>query len=75
MSKNDAITIMNNSSLNEKTGALLFLFTIYKKMSGTTYYYHKNKEGILNKAKRYYHDNIEELKEKAKKKKKIERII
>ena len=31
MSKNDAINIMNNSSLNEKTGSLYFFFIIYKK--------------------------------------------
>ena len=30
MSKGDAISIMNNSNLNEKTGALSF-FIIYKK--------------------------------------------
>ena len=37
MSKDDAISIMNNSNLGEKRGALKFLFIIYKKMSGTTY--------------------------------------
>ena len=30
MSKDDALSIMNNSSLNEKTGLLDFLFIIYK---------------------------------------------
>ena len=34
-------------------------------MSETTYY-QRNKEAILNGAKRYYHDNIEELRESAK---------
>ena len=37
MSKDDAISIMNNSNLGEKRGALKFFFIIYKKMSGTTY--------------------------------------
>ena len=31
MSKDDAISIMNNSSLNEKTESYSFFFTIYKK--------------------------------------------
>ena len=31
MSKNDAINIMNNSNLNEKTGALKIFFIIYKR--------------------------------------------
>ena len=31
MSKNDAISIMNNSNLNEKTGAYYNIFIIYKK--------------------------------------------
>ena len=31
MSKDDAINIMNNSDLNEKTGVLEFFFIIYKK--------------------------------------------
>ena len=30
-----------------------------------TTYYQKNREAILNRAKRYHHDNIEVLKEKA----------
>ena len=29
MSKDDAISIMNNSSLNEKTGSLYFFFSLY----------------------------------------------
>ena len=36
-------------------------------MSGTTYY-QRNREAILNTAKRYYHDNTEVLKEKVKNK-------
>ena len=31
MSKDDAISIINNSSLNEKTGLFEFFFIIYKK--------------------------------------------
>ena len=33
-----------------------------------TNYYQKNREVILNRAKRYYHDNIEVLREKARNK-------
>ena len=36
-------------------------------MIGTTYY-QRNREMMLNRAKRYYHHNIEVLKEKARKK-------
>ena len=36
-------------------------------MSRTTYY-QRNKQVILNRAKRYYQDNIEELRERAKNK-------
>ena len=36
-------------------------------MSGTTYY-QRNREVMLNRAKRYYRDNIEVLREKAKNK-------
>ena len=36
-------------------------------MSETTYY-QRNKEVILNRAKKYYRENIEELREKAKNK-------
>ena len=32
-------------------------------MNGTTYY-QRNREVMLNRAKRYYHDNIEVLREK-----------
>ena len=31
LSKNDAIDIMHNSSLNDTTGVLYFFFTVYKK--------------------------------------------
>ena len=36
-------------------------------MSGSTYY-QRNREVMLNRAKRYYHDNVEVLREKAKNK-------
>ena len=36
-------------------------------MSGTTYY-QRNREVMLNRAKRHYHDNIDVLREKAKNK-------
>ena len=36
-------------------------------MSGTTYY-QRNREAMLNRAKRYYHDNREVLREKARNK-------
>ena len=36
-------------------------------MSGITYY-QRNREVMLNRAKRYYHDNIEVLREKTKNK-------
>ena len=42
----------------------IFFFTIYKKMSETTYY-QRNREAILNRAKNYYRNNRDELKVKA----------
>ena len=62
MSKDDAISIMNNSNLNEKTGVLFFF--IIQKMSGTTYY-QRNRKVILNRAKDYYRNNRDKLKVKA----------
>ena len=50
MSKDEAISMMHNSSLNEKTGILyIFFLTIYKKMAETAYY-QKNRDIILNRA-------------------------
>ena len=60
MRKDEAISIMHNSSLNEKTGLL-------ELMSGTTYY-QRNREVILNRAKDYYKNNSELLRERAKNK-------
>ena len=53
MSKDDAINIMNNSSLIDK-------------MSENTdlTYYQRNKDVMLNKAKDYYKNNKERLREK-----------
>ena len=58
MSKDDPISIINNSSLNKKTGS---------KMSGTTYY-QRNRRVMLNRANKYYKNNKEVLREKAKNK-------
>ena len=51
MQYDDAIDIMKNSDLHEKT-----------------YYYERNKEVILNRAKEYYNNNKEVLREKARNK-------
>ena len=66
MSKDDAINIMKNSDLNEKT-RILFFFLHYIKMSKTTYY-QRNKEVILNRAKEYYENNKERLRKQARNK-------
>ena len=50
MSKNDAINIMKNSNLNEKSG-LLYNFLLYIKIKESTYY-QRNKETILNREKK-----------------------
>ena len=47
--KNDAINIMKNSNLNEKSG-LSYFFLLHIKLSETTYCL-RNREAILNKAK------------------------
>ena len=49
MSKNDTINVMKNSNLNEKSEPL-YIFLLYIKISGTTYY-RRNRETILNRAK------------------------
>ena len=65
MSKDDAISIMHNSSLNDKAGRnfIIFFHYIYK-MSGTTYY-QRNRKVILNRAKDYYRNNRNDLRVKA----------
>ena len=50
MSKDNTISIMNNSNLNEKTGVLYIFFIMYKKMSEATYY-QRDSDVILNRAK------------------------
>ena len=56
MRKYDAISIINNSHLNEKTGS--FFFIICKKTSRAIYY-QRSKEMILNREKDYYRNNKE----------------
>ena len=62
MCKDDAVSIMNNSDLNEKRGCYNFFH--YRKMSETAYY-QKNKEVILNRAKDYDENNKEVLRQRA----------
>ena len=64
MSKDDTINIMNNSNLNEKNGLLQILFSLYIKLSETTFY-QKNRDVILDRAKKYYENNTKVLKDKA----------
>ena len=70
MSKNDAISIMNNSNLNEKNRTIIIFFTIYKKneSENKTTYYERSKDVILNRAKDYYENNKEKLRKRARKK-------
>ena len=67
MSKVDAISIMNNSSLNEKTDHYKIFSHYIQKMSVTTYY-QRNREVMLNRANEYYKNNKEVLRERAKNK-------
>ena len=64
ISKADAINIMKNSNLNEKSGSLQ-IFLLYIKMGETTYC-QRNREIILNRAKEYYENNKEVLQKKQK---------
>ena len=66
MGKSDAINIMKNSDLNEKS-KLLYFFVIQKKDNKTTYY-QKNKEKILNRTKEYYESNKKRLTEQTRNK-------
>ena len=63
MSKDNAISIMNNSHLNDKMSVLRF-FLLYIKMNNTTYY-QRNRDVILNRVKDYYENNKKELRELA----------
>ena len=65
MSKDDAINIMNNSSLIHKIEFFWIFFIIYKKMSGIAYY-QRNKDVLLNIAQYYYENNKKILRDKGK---------
>ena len=62
LSKDDAISIMNNSNLIDKMGVLYFFY--YIQMSNTTYY-QKNRDVILNITIDYYENNKKRLREEA----------
>ena len=57
VSKNDAINIMKNSNLNEKSGSLQF-FTYIIIISETTFY-QRNRDVILNRANEYFKNDKE----------------
>ena len=61
MSKDDAINIMKNSNLNEKSGFI-------KKKSVRTNSYQRNREKLLRRAKEYHENKKERLQEQAKNK-------
>ena len=63
MSKDDAISIMNDSNLMDKKGVFEF-FLLYIKMSDLTYY-ERNRDVILNRVKDYYENDKERLREQA----------
>ena len=71
MSKDDGISIMNNSNLVDKNDVLqfflLWFFLLYIKMSENTdlTYYQRNRDVMLNKAKDYYKNNKERLRGQA----------
>ena len=65
MSKDDAINIMNNSSLIHKIGFFWIFFIIYKKMSGIAYY-QRNKDVLLNIGQYSYENNKKILRDKGK---------
>ena len=67
ISKDDAINIMKNFDLNEKTGLLWHFFLNIFILMKTTYY-QRNREKMLNRAKEYFEDNKERLQEKARNK-------
>ena len=57
MSKNDAISLMNNSILINKMGALCIYFFNYMQKMSNANYYKKNRDVILNRVKDYYENN------------------
>ena len=63
MSKDDTISIINNSKLNKK-GVCCNFFLLCIKSSEKTYY-QKNKDMILNRANDYCENDKEKLREQA----------
>ena len=64
MSKDNAISIMNNSNLSDKKSVLWFFLLYIKKMSDSTYY-QRNRDLILNRAKDCYENDKERIKKQA----------
>ena len=64
MSKDNAISIMNNSNLSDKKSVLWFFLLYIKKMSDSTYY-QRNRDLILNRAKDCYENDQERIKKQA----------
>ena len=62
ISKDDAISIMNNSNLNEKIGVLLYIKWVKKT------YYQRNGDVILNGAREYYKSDKKRLKDQVRNK-------
>ena len=58
---------MKNSNLNDRKWVILILFLVVSKISETTYY-RKNRETIINRAKKYDENYKERLREKTKNK-------
>ena len=65
MSKDDAISIMNNPSLIDKKGVLYTFVTIYKKWVKQLIIQKKNRKVILNRTKDYYENDKGRLGEQA----------
>ena len=63
LSKSNAINIMKNFDLNEKSGPIWFFLLCIK--TSETIYYQRNKEVILNRAKDYYKNDKERLRDNA----------
>ena len=63
MSKGDAINVMKNCSLKEKKMDRYTFFSLYIKMSETSYC-QRYKEKILNRTKEYYENDKKTLKQK-----------
>ena len=63
MRKGDAINVMKNCSLKEKKMDRYTFFSLYIKMSKTSYC-QRYKEKILNRTKEYYENDKKTLKQK-----------